>query len=250
MIKKILGASLVVGLSVGLSQAALMEDFESYTAGTSIHGLNNWSAINQTATQGTLVSALNSPLGPAGSRSMRFNDADATAGLGNGLTYRQVNGQLVGGIGAFSFDFMATVNAQTPQVLLQLAGTTAVQMTITPNGGGTGVVRYHNGSGFQTIGSGLSLGTWYTFTLTADVNTDTFGLVVSDGTSTVISGSNLGFRNAVTDLNRIAFTSNAAAGQTGADYNFDNVNVVPEPATLGLVGLAGLGLIAMRRFRM
>lgn len=39
--------------------------------------------------------------------------------------------------------------------------------------------------------------------------------------------------------------------QTGAIFNFDNMSmqVIPEPATLGLFGFAAAGLIGMRRFR-
>ena len=40
-------------------------------------------------------------------------------------------------------------------------------------------------------------------------------------------------------------------GPTAGDseYTFDNVQVVPEPATMGLIGLFGGGMMALRRFR-
>ena len=40
-------------------------------------------------------------------------------------------------------------------------------------------------------------------------------------------------------------------GATAGDssYSFDNIQVVPEPATMGLIGLFGGGMMALRRFR-
>jgi hypothetical protein len=34
-----------------------------------------------------------------------------------------------------------------------------------------------------------------------------------------------------------------------SSYSFDNIQVVPEPATMGLIGLFGGGMMALRRFR-
>ena len=39
-----------------------------------------------------------------------------------------------------------------------------------------------------------------------------------------------------------------ATAQNG-NFSFDNVQVVPEPATMGLIGLFGGGMMALRRFR-
>ncbi len=228
-------ASVVLGVCTAQALVLFESDFEGYDLGASLKGTNAWNAINETNLQGAVVFAINSPLGAAGSQAMHFRDT-FNGPLGNSLIYRQVNGIVSNNIAVFNFDFMADTSEQSPQILLQFAGTTVVQLTVHPNGVGTGPIKYHNGGGFQTIPSTLATNTWYRFALTANVDTDTFDLVVTDGINTHFNQTGLSFKNSVSNINRIAFSSNASVGGVGASYYFDNVTagndviaVIPPP---------------------
>jgi len=240
--KKITWVICVVA-SACMVQGALIEDsFETYTVGTNIGGNNGWTDQYTTASQGVTVAATNSALG-TGSQAMHFVDNDATATLTNVRLWNVFTESLTSAV--FTFDFMETTYTQTPLFSIRKGiATQAVALSLGSN------IQYHNGTAFTTLTTGLTLGTWYEFKITTDVANDTFDLMISDADGVYFSATGLAFRNAVDDLDRMDFSTNAGNGFTGADYYIDDVSVsaVPEPASLGLLSFAGALILFFRRY--
>lgn len=95
--------------------------------------------------------------------------------------------------------------------------------------------------------------TIYDFTVKVDPTTGTYDATVTDGVTTV-SADGLGFRNGGTGVfDFVHFGANSNLSSDDLTFALDNVAItgppVPEPSTLVLVGLAGLGLTTRRRRR-
>ena len=97
---------------------------------------------------------------------------------------------------------------------------------------------------------------WYRFTIIADTDTQTFSVNIIDANNDhVLTTSGLGFRESggsvveVEDFRRIQFQTSAGRTATGSEFYIDNVNVIPEPGTLGLLAAAGGVLLWFRRKR-
>jgi hypothetical protein len=249
--KKIWIISVVI--AAGLAHGALISDgFETYTAGNNIGGTGGWVDYQTSVDQGFTVAATNSTLS-SGSQSMHLVDNDASA-----LSDPRLQNVLAEDIvttGVFTFDFMAVVNSNTPLVTVRstssITGPQAVALSISPNALGTGKCSYHDGTTWQSLSTALALGTWYQFEITADTATDTFDLAIYKSTGLYQSYSDLAFRTAVGSLRSIDFATNAGTGKTDSDFYVDSfdVNVVPEPVTLGLFASAGAVLLLLRRIR-
>ena len=76
--------------------------------------------------------------------------------------------------------------------------------------------------------------------LTATISDGTNSATASISGSTAFSGQYFGFRNFVFDLDN----NNTASSMT---VRFDNLTIIPEPASLGLISLGGLAALRRRR---
>ena len=69
---------------------------------------------------------------------------------------------------------------------------------------------------------------------------------VTIGAGETASGTDFRTSNAINSIDAIQIYNN---GQNGGNLGFDNLSVIPEPATVGLFGLAGIvGTFVRRKF--
>lgn len=132
-------------------------------------------------------------------------------------------------------------------------GTANVQWEIQP----TGVLLYRNGGSTVNTTTALALDTNYRVSINVDLSNttqDTFSFKVTNLSTSVdlYNVTNVSTRSPNTIPNRVVFDWGSNSGSlVDADpaYLLDNVNVsaVPEPASMGLIGVAGL--LALRRRR-
>lgn len=131
-------------------------------------------------------------------------------------------------------------------------GTGTGRLTLVENGGAnlTGTL---TSAGAITPAAGLT----GTLTLTGTVTGGTLtltGTLVSGATTLTVTGTDttptagefFGYRTAV---NAVLGATEAGPLTSSENVDFDNLAVVPEPATAGLLGLGGAGLLARRRRR-
>lgn len=241
-----------VGLAVCMAHGAVLVDgFESYTVGNTVYGSNGWINKNTSATQGGWVAAKESAFS-SGSQSLHFTDTDSA----NGLYDARVQNSLTQSImaGTFSFDVNLVSFSSNPSFFIRdtYMGTQGV-MVLFDNV--TKTIKYNPGPGLVAVSTTvLSLDTWYHIEIeVADVSgaTDTFNIRVLEengGAGTeIINESGLGFRNDIASISDFEFATNAGLNTSGANFYLDNVTVIPEPATLGLLGFSTLCLFLIRR---
>jgi hypothetical protein len=93
--------------------------------------------------------------------------------------------------------------------------------------------------------SGNSKSTWYEMKVTLDLPDGTFDVAINlVGSGTVYSATDLG----LTDTGDFDALRTIVTG-SGSYHWFDSIQVVPEPATMVLLGLGGVGLLIRRRRR-
>lgn len=103
-------------------------------------------------------------------------------------------------------------------------------------------------SNFVNSGMTIAPNTTYHFTVTSNPTMETYGVTISNGTTSV-SSADLGWRaNAGTGLQtNLAFNHRESSTADTFGYSIDNISIVPEPST---VLLGGLGMLALLRRRL
>lgn len=99
-----------------------------------------------------------------------------------------------------------------------------------------GNILAQNGNSVTDSGVAWSSSSWQNITMVADTETRTYDLII-DGTTVL---SDLGFRGStVSTISMIDFYM-PMAGERNEGMYVDNVSLIPEPATIGLLGIGGL----------
>ena len=225
-----------IGFAVCMAQGALVTDnFETYADGSDLGGQGSWTAGDAVVTSGQ-----ESPFDSGGSQSAHIN---TTSTCSSNFTAEQ-NELTV------TFDLrLDNYNANPGLSLISSGGTQAVYFRFALYTGSAMRI-YNAGSGWTDVTTeNVAVDTWYRIQLVNDIVNDNTDVSVWkwDGSSAVSIGNgttDFSFRNAVSDIDEVRFEDQGGGVST---YYIDDVSVIPEPATLGLVGLISLGLLATRR---
>lgn len=255
-----------MGKSLNAQTILLSENFESYTAGQSLNGLNpgdgnseNWIVGNAGTGKGATVAAGSSTGGSGDNENIGSYFYDSTA-TGTFPTLRR-NFDIQSNPIQVSFKLrMDNSNSVSQQlVLAQVTGgpiQTAVRFRFSASTfSAYGATTTPGGSqSIQSIISDVQIGDWYQVDIFVNQTDQTFQISVMnlDDTSAGQSGisSLMYFWHDTTVINRFSFEQ-ASVGQTG--MSVDDIMItaaIPEPVTTGLLGLAGTVLLmGMRRNR-
>lgn len=228
--------AVLVWMAVSVVYGDIEVKFDMFGDGT-LDGKGGWTVTGTAANQG--VEVTNTAAYGVSGKGVRFYDYDvSTARL---LATHSLDAESSN----FTFDYYCvTAGIERPKFMLQEGPNANVFLFL--DVGGT--VRYNDGA-LQDLGVGLADNQWYHIDLTTDIAASTFDLLITDDSGNeVINATDLGFYTAVANM---GFTSMSfgqhTAGNSGEFY-IDNVSVIPEPATLGLVGVTCIGTLFLRRF--
>jgi len=214
----------------------------NYTAGNLV-GQDGWGNFSDTTASATVTAGGTTPTTPS---AVTINST--TVGANNfGGFYRFLNFTPVSGATLVSvkFDVNAPTYANTPnantRVGIELANTGGQVLAAAYTGTAGGIAKVYDASGVTNANSGVTAGAYGSYEIIMDYLTTTYSIKVNG--STLLNGV---FFGPGTDLSYIAF---ADYNGNGENVLFDNLNVTatPEPASLSVLGLAGLGLMARRR---
>lgn len=246
-VRRSLIATLTLGLFAGSTQAALIaDDFESDTVGSAPAGWTILPVGPPAPDTFTVQSSAQSPIGAAGdNKGMRLlNDHD--------VQYERMNRNFTAQTGTFyvQFDYLGVNLADLHN--LQIGDNNNYGIS-TP---GRGVHLT------MSTTSGVAVDTWYRFTLTINVATDTYDWRVQtlESTSVDSTTTGVGFTQPQGDLDSIRFWFNTGNFAGAGDYYLDNIlvtddpndlnfAVIPEPSSLALTALGISGSLTWRRRR-
>lgn len=223
-------------LAAAPAMAALFtEDFDSYVNGSSIHGQGGWEGwLGYAAVAGTITTSQAS----SGAQSLQVVRGTDTVrpftGVSGGQWTLSMQQYIPSSAGGYTWTILMN---QYPTNLNWSA-----QVLADISGGSIGVF---DGTGTQ-CGSTLTLvkDAWVDLRFEINLGANTFSSYYNNilvGTCTWQNGGS----NALQALDLYADESGETA-QIGAVF-YDNVQLVPEPATLSLLALGGLAMIRRRR---
>jgi hypothetical protein len=243
--------ALAAAASVASAQVPYFTSFENppYNAGVGVNGIDGWANGSGTGVSQTV----STDLAFTGQQSLRWDNRtdisfySVRRALGNDYT---VNPTLVMTGRVWIADFTQVDRLYGMYMTDSATGTlgsTRIGITV----GGDGAVRGGNswGSTYQNTGLIGSFATpfkqtWLTYTLTFDSVTRAASVAVSNGVETIGSSFTAGGTGNMLNINLGTDYVTTTARQGLAYY--DDINIVPEPATL-LALAAGLAGLAARR---
>ena len=245
--------------------APLIEDFESYSDGDTISGTNGWNEAGQGQwfQANTTTGGDPSFLGNAyADMSNNGNGTDNTnSWLFNTFT-KQTSGIVTLDLDVL-FELGGSGGLDSCNIYLSDGDKTTAENNYTQTAASVSVgaagLRIHDG-GWRTIDNiTIDNDTWYHFKIEADLTQMTWGLEIAMYTGDTLGGATVASYNpgitsfafrdgGVDDIGLLEFmVGRAIMNDSGGEgFLVDNINV-PEPASLGLLGLGGMGILIRRR---
>ncbi len=241
---------LVLGVGLALAvlplQAAIIdEDFNNDTVGGN-------PTASSGASLGTVVDSGSTPADPfggSGNRSMYINDGDnigwdAATGdaIANGTATFTTKIWMTEDATHTDGDFYLSLGSGTGYMS---SGEMAVRMFFRDND----VLTVYDGTSAVNIdnyGTDLDYNEIWNVKVDMNLGDNTWSLTINNHVmSDTVAGSTFDFY-ADNDINSVYYNGTGSSGQ-----NFlDDVKVIPEPGTMGLLGLATMGILLVRRLHM
>ena len=234
--KKLMVALTIAMLASAASAAILASDDFGYTGAATANGWSAYSGTDGSITANGSVLAVGS-----GAEDIRFSPAFADQLTGDTFASFNINVSAVGGTPTYTFGFLDGTAMESRFALIS---------------SGTGYAISIFGAGTANLAqtAELSFSTSYLITLAYNATTYTHSLWVdSDGTdeaspdASFVNGTNTGIDNFFLRQATGSGTytvDNMVVGETFADVA---PAAVPEPATMGLLGLGALAMVLRRR---
>ncbi|MEN8254631.1 MAG: PEP-CTERM sorting domain-containing protein [Verrucomicrobiota bacterium] len=237
--------AVVLLAAISVAQATYIDkDFDALNSGTYTAAADAFElgAASMTAGGGSVVYQVEDATAKFGAgQSVRLYDGSTSSR--NLILYDEA-GSYTDTTGVFEFDFYFKTQAGwTAQYMdLKVFNSTGADAMFFRFDGT--MLRYYDGSTWQDHAGIVTPDVKHTLRAEFDHSLGSRGridLYVDGGFLNTYA-----LRNASTDINSVQFYGSAAR-QT--DMSIDNLQVVPEPATMGLLGLGGLGALVIRRMR-
>lgn len=235
-VKMTVGAFMLATVGMVFGETILFsEDFNSYAVDAPINGVNGFSVVGASSSQGTQTNYIGafSSYFNGGGRSLYVTDNNTDTSVGNQMIYNSPAAISGAEPVIFSFEFNVRTNGlQNPTFSLHQGSTTALTLNFFNV---TGKVRNNpNGTGLVDVSPYvLSTSYWYRVEITVSnlsSSTDTYDLKIWEGRDTadgvlVIDVEGLAFRNDVPYVDKFWFGTAANNGTFGTRYNIDNISV-------------------------
>jgi len=232
----LLAAGLLIGLLAPAAQSAVVfsDDFDTgETVGTDP---SNWTDNSDTNADVSVSTTEAQSL----SNSMLLDDDNTNGAAIANTTFTSITS----GIVEWEFSFFETDTSLPGLMRARLGNSSQANgLLVITAGDGSGEVLFRQPSTDTVIGT-IVLGAWNTVRVVGDLATDKADVFFNGS----LAESNLDFRNAVSSFDALQFDS--SSGLTGDLFIDDvSVTVIPEPASLALLGLGGAVMLSGRRRR-
>jgi hypothetical protein len=216
------------------------------TNGDVENGTNNWTIVQEAGSSIATNASAQSPFS-TGVAGMLYTDAAASGAAGTPYSYlgfgTQPNGRYT-----FKFDYkVESTSGGSWTCRIYNNGVNEIPFAFTISGT---QISLGATSGNTLVATGLKSNEWYHVEIgldTVNQRYTSFSLVNTNGTVNKTYGELAAYTTVTPDgLNRLSVVD-VAANTVANPLYLDNVQLIPEPATIGMLGLGALVVLLVRR---
>lgn len=256
MLKQMVGLALAAGM-VGTAQADYITGFESsdhagYVVGETIHGVDGWFIPGTWDETPTSAAVINSPVA-SGTQALHFQRISTGRGARIAREFDAVVGDSVEVRASLAWGRSGTQELVSnflfvgDDSVISNPANAAVQVGFRyiEDGAAKPVYfHYYDGASLERVEvAAPNEGEYYDIVAVVDMTTGTYDLSIA-GSNINVTIEGIAFRDADTSaINNVLIASNVRESWT----RVDNLALVPEPATIGLLGVGALLAVGRRR---